>query len=151
MRLAGPHALHDTSVAVAVMWFWWWDKIDSGTSAAQKERVEREDRGHDSKTIRVDRATFLFEAVRPLLLYDQRRGPGKASQRRARWILKCARIDRARPVPCPSQTTQEQLAAVACRSCRRPHPCMVTTTHQNDPLGPVFKAQMLRPDERPLI
>lgn len=36
MRLAGPHALHDTSVAVAVMWFWRWDEMDSGTFTTQK-------------------------------------------------------------------------------------------------------------------
>lgn len=45
MRLAGPHALHDTSVAFAVMWFWWWDEMDSGTSTAQREKkVETESR-----------------------------------------------------------------------------------------------------------
>lgn len=26
MRLVESHAMHDTSVAVAVMWFWWWDQ-----------------------------------------------------------------------------------------------------------------------------
>lgn len=83
MRLAGPHALHDTSVAFAVMWFWWWDGMDSGTSIAQREKKLRRNRGHDSKAFGVDRKTFLFEAIRPLLLHDQRRGPGKASQRRA--------------------------------------------------------------------
>lgn len=71
--------MHDTSVAVAAMRFWWWDEMDSRTSAAQKGRVETGNKGHDSEAIGVDPKIFLFEAVRPLL-HDQRRESGKASR-----------------------------------------------------------------------
>ncbi|POS72305.1 hypothetical protein DHEL01_v209298 [Diaporthe helianthi] len=45
MRLAGSHALHDTSVAVAVTWFWWWDGLDSWTSTAQRSKLRERTEG----------------------------------------------------------------------------------------------------------
>lgn len=78
---------------------------------------------------------FLFEAVRPLLLHDQRRGSGKASQRHARWSGKRLGIDCTKPVLYPSRPQQKKMAAEACRSELQTSIsiCVGTTTHQNDP------------------
>lgn len=76
---------------------------------------------------------FLFEAVRPLLLHDQRRGSGKASQRRAHWNGKCPGIDCVKPLLYPSKPQQEEMAAGACRNEAADARVHVTTTHHNDP------------------
>lgn len=78
---------------------------------------------------------FLFEAVRPLLLHDQRRESGKVSQRRAQRNGKYLGIDRVKPLLCPPKPQQEGMAAEACRNeaaDARIH-VSVTTTHHNDP------------------
>lgn len=60
--------------------------------------------------------TFVFEAFRPLLSHDQRRGLGKASQRHTPWNGKCLGINRVKPVLYPSRSQQVEMAAGACRS-----------------------------------
>ncbi|KAG8162551.1 hypothetical protein KVR01_008316 [Diaporthe batatas] len=85
MRLVGPHALHDTSVAVAVTWFWWWDDMDSWTSTAQRDKLRERTEGM---------TTRQFASI---ARHSCRGGSGKASQR----------IDRMKPVPYPSQPQQD--------------------------------------------
>lgn len=76
---------------------------------------------------------FLFEALRPLLIRDQRRGSGKASQRRAQWNGKFLRIDCVKPLLYPPKPQQEEMAAEACRNEAADARIHITTTHHNDP------------------